>query len=188
MARPGDTKARIQEAARELFLRKGVGKTSLQDIADQLGITKPALYYHFSSRDDLVRSILKPLVDDGEGYMAAVEAREGEVDARSLLEGYFDFHYKHREVVMLMIQELVGLMDLGLLERVYDWRERLAVLLVGAEPSLARAARATVALGGVADCAVQFHDVPQAELREASVAAGLAALGLDQVGLDQIDR
>ena len=64
-----DTKERILEAARELFAQKGVQKTSLQEIADKLGITKPALYYHFASREDLVRSIVQPLIDDGEKFL-----------------------------------------------------------------------------------------------------------------------
>ena len=54
MAKPAlDTRQRIQDAARELFVEKGVVRTSLQDIADRLGITKPALYYHFTSREDM---------------------------------------------------------------------------------------------------------------------------------------
>ena len=62
MARPpSETRQRIQNVARELFTQKGVQRTSLQDIADRLGMTKPALYYHFDSREELVRSILQPL-------------------------------------------------------------------------------------------------------------------------------
>lgn len=177
MARPGDTKSRIQDAARALFLEKGVQKTSLQDIADRLGITKPALYYHFSSRDDLVRSILEPLIDDGEAMVASLESR-APVGARTLMEEYFDYHHRHREVVLLLLRELMALTELGMVQRAFDWRERLAVLLVGREPSLAQAARATVALGGVADCAVQFPDAPVEELRVAAVDAGCATLGL----------
>ena len=64
-ARP-DTKARIQAVARELFVEQGVQNTSLQQIADRLGITKPALYYHFASRDELVSSIIQPLLDEEE--------------------------------------------------------------------------------------------------------------------------
>ena len=51
MSRPrSDTRERIQDVARELFASQGVQRTSLQDIADKLGLTKPALYYHFTSR------------------------------------------------------------------------------------------------------------------------------------------
>ena len=93
-------------------------RTSLQDIADRLGITKPALYYHFDSREDLVRSILQPLIDEGEDFVAAAERRRGSARAtpRELLEGYFDFHYKHRADLVLVVSELTTLADLGLID------------------------------------------------------------------------
>ncbi|EUA50958.1 bacterial regulatory s, tetR family protein [Mycobacterium xenopi 3993] len=76
MSRPrSDTRERIQDVARELFLQQGVQRTSLQDIADKLGITKPALYYHFASREELIRSIVQPLIDEGEQFIAEREGR-----------------------------------------------------------------------------------------------------------------
>ena len=103
MTKPrSDTRQRIQEVARDLFARQGVQRTSLQDIADKLGISKPALYYHFDSREDLVRSILVPLIDEGERFVDDQESR-GDTDARELLEGYFDFHYRHRQDMVLEI-------------------------------------------------------------------------------------
>ncbi|MBB5960155.1 AcrR family transcriptional regulator [Saccharothrix tamanrassetensis] len=171
-----DTKARAQAIARELFLKQGVQRTSLQEIADRLGITKPALYYHFSSREDLVRSVVLPLFDDGEEFVAEAE-RTGPAP-RALLEGYFDLHHRHREVVALIVHELTSLNELGLVDRVFVWRERLGALLVGPEPSLADAAKATVALGGLADCVLIFPNAPRDELRAAGVAAACAALGV----------
>ncbi|HWS92867.1 MAG TPA: TetR/AcrR family transcriptional regulator, partial [Mycobacterium sp.] len=125
MSRPrSDTRERIQEVARELFVQRGVQRTSLQDIADKLGITKPALYYHFPSREDLVRSILVPLIDEGEQFVEDQESR-GDTDARELLEGYFDFHYRHRQDMVLVLAELTMLADLGLIDKVLAWRDRL---------------------------------------------------------------
>lgn len=175
MARGSDTKARAQAVARELFLQRGVRGTTLQDIADRLGVTKPALYYHFSSREELVRSIVQPLIEDGDAFVTELESRPP-TGRRALLEGYFDFHFKHREVVALMVRELVALADLGLVDRVLEWRLRLADLLVGKDPSLADATRATVALGGLADCVLVFADHPVDDLRTAAVDAAEAAL------------
>lgn len=177
VARPSDTKQRIQTVARELFAQKGVQKTSLKEIADRLGITKPALYYHFSSREELVRSIVQPLVDEGEAFIARQEALD-EVRPRALLEGYFDFHLRHRDEIMLVLTELTTLAELGLVDIVLAWRRRLTLLLVGSRPPLARAAAATLALGGLQDCTIQFPDVPPDELRPAAVDAACAALGI----------
>jgi AcrR family transcriptional regulator len=171
------TRQRIKEVARDLFLQQGVQRTSLQDIADKLGITKPALYYHFASRDELVRSILVPLIDEGEQFVADQESR-GDTDPRTLLEGYFDFHYRHREDLVLVLAELTMLADLGLIDKVLAWRDRLGKLVFGPRPTLAQSTRAVVAFGGLQDCCLQFPDTPYEELREASVQAALAALGV----------
>ena len=178
MSRPRtDTRQRIQEVARDLFARQGVQRTSLQDIADELGITKPALYYHFSSREDLVRSILVPLIEEGERFVVDQE-NLGKIDVRELLEGYFDFHYRHRQDLMLVLAELTMLADLGLVDMVLGWRERLGRLVFGPKPTLAQATRAVVAFGGLQDCCMQFPDTPYKKLRAKSIEAALAALGV----------
>ncbi|QLL06729.1 TetR/AcrR family transcriptional regulator [Mycobacterium vicinigordonae] len=181
MTKPrSDTRQRIQDAARSLFARQGVQRTSLQDIADELGITKPALYYHFESREDLIRSIVVPLIEEGQLFVAEWEAR-GEVDIRELLEGYFDFHYRHRQDLIVVLTELTMLADLGLIDTVIAWREQLGRRVFGPTPTLAQATRAAVAFGGLQDCCMQFPEAPYDELRARSVEAGLAALGVGQV-------
>jgi len=47
----------IVEIAAELFARKGFGATSLDDIAEQLGATKGALYYHVKNKEEILRLI-----------------------------------------------------------------------------------------------------------------------------------
>ncbi|GGS68392.1 putative trancscriptional regulator,TetR [Planobispora rosea] len=174
MVRPSDTKARIQAAARELFLEQGVQNTSLKQIADRLGITKPALYYHFTSRDDLVRSIIQPFMDDLEAFVA--ERRPG--DARQLLEDYFALAWQHREVFMMILRDPATLVALDLVDRIWEWRKRLTALLLGPEPSTAGRIRATVALGGMSDCVVEHAALPFDEVRTVAVDAALAALAL----------
>jgi AcrR family transcriptional regulator len=52
-----DTRARIQETALRLFTEQGYEATSLREIAETLGVTKAALYYHFKTKDDIVTSL-----------------------------------------------------------------------------------------------------------------------------------
>ncbi|WP_326949634.1 TetR/AcrR family transcriptional regulator [Amycolatopsis sp. NBC_00348] len=171
-----DTKQRILATARDLFTQQGVQRTSLQDIADVLGITKPALYYHFQSREDLVRSIVQPLLDDGEKFLVEQEAR-GDAPVRELIEGFFDFNYRHREDVIMLLTETPTLADLGLIDKALAWRTRLTELISGPEPTLEQAARAILALGGLQDVCMQFPDAPVDELKAAAVTAALDALG-----------
>ncbi|CAM3400521.1 TetR/AcrR family transcriptional regulator [Kibdelosporangium persicum] len=179
-----DTKQRILDVARQLFIEQGVQRTSLRQIADRLGISKPALYYHFTSREDLLRSIVQPVIDGGEEFLRRQESRT-EVDHRAVLEDYFDFHYAHRKDIILFVQELNTLHMLGLIETVMAWRRRIAVLLIGPRPTLAESVRATVALGGLQDCTIEYADVPQEELRKVSVDAAWAALGFEKTPADE---
>src|SRR5262250_1891349 len=55
----GDTRARIQQVAVELFTEHGYEGTSLREIAERLDLTKAALYYHFKSKEDIVRSLVE---------------------------------------------------------------------------------------------------------------------------------
>jgi AcrR family transcriptional regulator len=49
-----ETRERILDIALELFSEQGYDKTSLRDIAERLGTTKAALYYHFERKEDIL--------------------------------------------------------------------------------------------------------------------------------------
>jgi AcrR family transcriptional regulator len=61
-----DTRSRIQSVALELFIEQGYEQTSLREIAERLGVTKAALYYHFRTKDEIVQSFT-------EDRLAAIE-------------------------------------------------------------------------------------------------------------------
>jgi AcrR family transcriptional regulator len=62
--RPGsETRAEILRVALDLFTRQGYEGTSIRDIAEALGVTKSSLYYHFDSKE----AILRALVGDRRG-------------------------------------------------------------------------------------------------------------------------
>jgi AcrR family transcriptional regulator len=58
---PGDgassTRQRILDIALDLFTEKGYEKTSLREIAAELGFSKAAVYYHFASKDDILLAL-----------------------------------------------------------------------------------------------------------------------------------
>ncbi|HYE75148.1 MAG TPA: TetR family transcriptional regulator [Blastocatellia bacterium] len=61
------TRQQIIDAAREVFLTHGVSRTTLQDIAKQAGVTRGAVYWHFSNKHELFRAmrdqVFLPLID-----------------------------------------------------------------------------------------------------------------------------
>ena len=52
-----DTRDRIRATALEIFSERGWEGATLREIADRLGITRPALYYHFASKEAILDSI-----------------------------------------------------------------------------------------------------------------------------------
>ncbi len=81
--RQGDMKEKIQQVAIELFTEQGYDKTSLREIAEHLEVSKAALYYHFESKEEILRSIteaivgaVNELIEWGEGQPRSVESRK----------------------------------------------------------------------------------------------------------------
>ena len=63
MREHSDTRQRIQAIALDLFTEQGYEATSLREIAERLGVTKAALYYHFKTKEDIVASLMDDRVD-----------------------------------------------------------------------------------------------------------------------------
>jgi AcrR family transcriptional regulator len=79
-----DTRDRILETALDLFIERGYDKTSLREIAERVGVTKAALYYHFSSKEEIVLTLVRPFFEHM-GPMA--EALAKRPDLKSWGEG-----------------------------------------------------------------------------------------------------
>jgi AcrR family transcriptional regulator len=86
-----DTRTRIQEIALRLFTEQGYEATSLREIAEELGVTKAALYYHFKTKDDIIASLVDLRVGELEELLkwAKDQPKTPEM-RRELLERYAD--------------------------------------------------------------------------------------------------
>jgi len=52
------TRKRLVDAATKLFYAEGIGRVSVDAVAEKAGLTKRTLYYHFKSKDDLIAAYL----------------------------------------------------------------------------------------------------------------------------------
>jgi len=69
----------ILERAAELFAERGFAGTTVQDIADALGMSRPALYYYVKSKDVLLEQLVKNLsINDAKALEAIRRRRSGE--------------------------------------------------------------------------------------------------------------
>jgi AcrR family transcriptional regulator len=123
---------RVITAALDLFSRYGVGGTSLQMIADEIGVTKAAVYHQYKSKDEIVLAAaeselrrLEVVIVGAEGESSTKRARDslitGIVDlaiargrtASTILNdpvivGFFDDHATFRDVMHRLRHILVG--------------------------------------------------------------------------------
>lgn len=82
----GDTKKRILEAALELFAQSGYLGTSMSDIANQLEITKGALYKHYTSKQEILDSIVERM--NKMDYERAEEYEMPETESDGFADAY----------------------------------------------------------------------------------------------------
>jgi AcrR family transcriptional regulator len=160
-----DTRSRVQKVALELFAEQGYEKTSLREIAERLGVTKAALYYHFKSKEDIVHSF----TDD---YFAELDALldwardkpRGDETRREILDRYVGVVLASNEVFRFLEQNRASVqsMDAGK-ERFARARIRLDALvdlLVGSDAPLRDRVRATTAVLSVgATCMFFLQEV-----------------------------
>jgi AcrR family transcriptional regulator len=59
-----DTAREIKETARRVLVERGVDGLALRAVAREMGMTAPALYRYFSSREDLVENVVADLYDE----------------------------------------------------------------------------------------------------------------------------
>ena len=74
-----ETRAQILVAAEKAFFERGVARTTLADIATLAGVTRGAIYWHFSNKADLVQAMLDTLHEPLE-EMAKASESEDELD------------------------------------------------------------------------------------------------------------
>ena len=70
------TRDRILDVALDLFIDQGYDGTSLRQIADRLGITKAALYYHFGAKEDILMALHLRLHEFGKTALGTMTGDE----------------------------------------------------------------------------------------------------------------
>lgn len=118
---PLDRRTQILEAAVKVFPQKGYAATTLQDIAQQAGISTSAIYQHFRSKEDLFLALTDnlsfiPILDQINESLNE-EQDIGYEDVRRALievgEGFLNTHMTNAEIVRLFIAESRSFPEVG---------------------------------------------------------------------------
>ena len=84
--REKNTKERILDEALKLFAQSGYMGTSMNDIADRLGVTKAALYKHYKSKQEILDSIVEKMNRMDQERVKEYDMPEGNM--KEVVEGY----------------------------------------------------------------------------------------------------
>ncbi|WNV91069.1 helix-turn-helix domain-containing protein [Umezawaea sp. Da 62-37] len=85
-----DRRAEIRRVALELFTVRGYEATSMREIAERLDITKAALYYHFDSKESIVRSLFEERLATLDALIEWAEAQPPSADRTArIAAGWF---------------------------------------------------------------------------------------------------
>lgn len=168
------TRERILEAAAELFAVRGFASASLQNVADQLGITKAALYYHFDSKDDILLTILRPYFEAADEFLQ--RHAESAPAPHDLLTEYADLLLEHRTALDVIAYDRSVLNHPEIGEIAHRQTIRLRELLTGPSPTMEGEVAAAAALGAVRSATASLRTSSQPDVRAAVLRAALAAL------------
>jgi AcrR family transcriptional regulator len=152
--RHGDTRARIQRVALELFAEQGYDKTSLREIAERLDVTKAALYYHFKSKEDIVRSLAEDYFGEMDALIAWAKTQPRTPDVRrEILSRYVRIVADGSDVFRMLHHNQAAMNSLAAgKQRGEVFKERMTGLVEAlTEPGagMQERLRATMLLGGV---------------------------------------
>jgi AcrR family transcriptional regulator len=180
MAIPTPTRARhagrdprrreqILDAADAVFAHGGFHATSMDEIAERVGVGKPVLYRHFGSKEGLYVAALERAGQQLVERLAAVAEQR---DARAQLEAgvlaFFGFVEERRESWIVLHREANGAAEPA--ERLRELRGRMAATiatLIDPRPSVATEAVAHAIVGAgeaLATFWVEHPEVPRAEV------------------------
>jgi AcrR family transcriptional regulator len=160
------TRQQILETAQRLFAELGYDATSLQMIADELGLTKAAVYYHFRAKNEILHAIMLPGIERLKALLdeaAAIRGRRARLEF--LVSGFVDFLVQNRHYAVMAATDPAARRD-KLDDESATLRQRGLTLLFGDNPTGAQrlAAGATFF---IPECLPDLVDLTDEELREA---------------------
>lgn len=146
-----NTKDEIAAVAMRMFVEKGYDKTSLREIADEIGVTKAALYYHFRTKDDIVVAAMDAHSARITGVIEWLETAAELPDRdEQLVDKLLDVFTEQSGQVMSFGQAnptAMSQQDFG--DRHLAQLRRLMSLLAGKDADAEETTRATLAFGAL---------------------------------------
>jgi AcrR family transcriptional regulator len=159
------TRQQILATAQRMFAKYGYDATSLQMIADKMGLTKAAVYYYFPAKSDILHAALQPGVQrlaDLLDEAAGIRGRRARIE--HLVAGFVDFLVENRQYAVMASTDPAARRN-KLDGESTSMRQRALTLLFGDHPTGAeRLAFSTVFF--IPECMTDLADLTDDELRD----------------------
>jgi AcrR family transcriptional regulator len=156
---------RVIEAALALFAEHGISGTSLQMIADAIGVTKAAVYHQYNTKEEIVLAVAQVVLAGLEAAVIAAEAERSRSRAREVLIAHMiDLAVERRRMASVLQRDPVMLRFLEEHEPFRRVMERVNRVL----------------MGGVTD--------PRARVQAAMLASAIAGAVIHPLVLDLDDE
>ena len=141
---------RIIEAALDLFAEHGISGTSLQMIADAIGVTKAAVYHQYNTKDEIVLAVAEVVLVRLETAVTAAGGERSRSRAREvLIAGMIDLAVEQRRMAGILQRDPVML---RFLEEHAPFRrvmERVNRVMMGGVPGPRARVRAALLIAGI---------------------------------------
>jgi AcrR family transcriptional regulator len=148
-----DTRERILDVALELFVEQGYDNTSLREIAERMGFSKAALYYHFPSKEAILFSLHLRLHALGHEGFDQLDADLMEpAKWADVFDAMFDAMLDNRALFLLHTREHAALEKIheqSHAEEHADLQEKMQRVLANPDLPLAQRVRLGCAMGAV---------------------------------------
>jgi AcrR family transcriptional regulator len=177
-SRRTDTRARILTVALRLFAERGYANTSLREIAEELGVTKAALYFHYKTKEDIVSGILRDYTDGVHRLVDAYEEQAPTLAARETLLRDFAALQAHwgGDLMKLIRQNYTEVVNIPAGVEIKQSHHRLIDVLAGPTPTVLDRTRAVAALATLQSAAMPFENVDEKTRRDAALVVSLEVL------------
>jgi AcrR family transcriptional regulator len=177
--RQPDTRERIQQVALELFAEHGYDKTALREIAERLGVTKAALYYHFKTKEDILGSIIDDYTDQVDALIAWAQDQPRTIETRrEIIRRHAELFRTARPFMRFVQENQPTMRDLAIGEKMKTRMIGLVDLITDPDAPPERQLRNRLALMSIGMSMFLMRDstIPREDLDAASLKVAMDLL------------
>jgi AcrR family transcriptional regulator len=162
------TRRELLDTALRLFTERGYDGTSLQMIADAMGLTKAAVYYYFRTKGEILEAMAAPVLEALDRALDEAAALPQTSDRLQRLADGIAATLVGNPAVMFVLEDpgAYAVLEARLPGATDRYRDRTVVLLFGEHPTLDQRI-AALAVEAVAGILPRLAGTPEPELRAA---------------------